>query len=310
MTTTRRTPLTASRILARRCMAALPPRFEAQPTPRALHPHPTALAQRWLPTRGFQVIKHPALAQAGDILHRDRQLDQLDRNTRLFLSDQPANHALLWGARGTGKSSLVRAMLHRYGGENLGMIELDRGALADLADLIQRLAECDRHYLLFIDDLSFEEHDSSYKPLKALLDGSLMAPTRNILVYATSNRRHLLPEHMQDNLAARVVDGELHEGDALDEKNSLSERFGLWLAFHPFDQDEYLEIVRAQLEAHPLLRTQINVPQEHTPNEAIEWRAEALRFARLRGSRSGRVAHQFVHHWQALHLPPARPDLI
>lgn len=261
-------------------------------------PDPRALAQRWHPDTGFKVIHHPALIPVEELLHREKQLGQIERNTRLFLSGRAANHALLWGARGTGKSSIIRATLTRHGGKALGMIELDREGLAALSDLIQILSNQDRKYILFIDDLSFEANDPSYKGLKALLDGSLMAPPDNVLVYASSNRRHLLPESMQDNLAAQVVDGELHEGDAIDEKVSLSERFGLWLAFHPFNQEQYLDIVRAQMQ------TIAGNSPEHTRElrDEARWQPEALMFARLRGSRSGRVAHQFVRYWQAENL--------
>jgi len=251
---------------------------------------PGARALKWSPETGFEAIEAPTLMDADDLLHLDRQVGQIDRNTRLFLAGHPANHVLLWGARGTGKSSLIRAMLQRYGGEDLAMIELDRDALPHLSVLTRQLARQSRRYILFIDDLSFESSDTSYKSLKALLDGSLMAPPDNVLVYASSNRRHLLPETMQDNLSARVVEGELHEGDALDEKVSLSERFGLWLAFHPFSQEQYLDIVSARLESS--LGTPLSV----------EIREQALRFARLRGSRSGRVAGQFVRYWQAAQL--------
>lgn len=258
-------------------------------------PDARALAQRWHPETGFKVIHHPALIPVEELLHREKQLEQIERNTRLFLSGRPANHVLLWGARGTGKSSIIRAILTRHGGKELGMIELDRGGLAALGDLIQILGDQDRKYILFIDDLSFEGNDASYKGLKALLDGSLMAPPDNVLVYASSNRRHLLPESMQDNLAAQVVEGELHEGDAIDEKVSLSERFGLWLAFHPFNQDQYLDIVRAQIETIEAASPE----QTREIRDETNWRKEALMFARLRGSRSGRVAQQFVRYWLA-----------
>lgn len=264
-----------------------------------LTPDPRAIAQRWQPAQGFTVIREPALIEPEELLHRERQWAQIERNTRLFLEGKPANHILLWGARGTGKSSLIRALLARHGGKNLSMIELDRAGLIGLADLIQILSTQPRHYILFLDDLSFEANDPSYKGLKALLDGSLMAPPPNILVYASSNRRHLLPETMQDNLNAAVVDNELHEGDAIDEKVSLSERFGLWLAFHPFSQEQYLDIARNQIA-----KLQGDTPELTAilHDEAL-WRQEALKFARLRGSRSGRVANQFARFWQAENLP-------
>lgn len=256
----------------------------------AIAPALEATALLWHSVTGFEAISSPSLVDADELLHLERQLELIDRNTRLFLSGQPANHALLWGARGTGKSSLIRAMLQRHGGENLAMIELDRDALPHLSRLTRQLAGLSRRFILFVDDLSFESNDSSYKSLKALLDGSLMSPPSNVLVYASSNRRHLLPETMQDNLAARVVDGELHEGDALDEKVSLSERFGLWLAFHPFSQEQYLAIVEAKLQVF------MGIGLDDISRE------EAIRFARLRGSRSGRVAGQFVRYWQATQL--------
>ncbi len=264
-----------------------------------LQPDTRAIAQRWQPNHGFTVIHQPALIAPAELLHRERQWAQIERNTRLFLQGKPANHVLLWGARGTGKSSLIRALLTQQGGKELGMIELDREGLIGLADLIQILSKQTRHYILFVDDLSFEANDSSYKGLKALLDGSLMAPPNNVLIYASSNRRHLLPETMQDNLAAAVIDHELHEGDAIDEKISLSERFGLWLAFHPFNQEQYLDIVRAHIAT---LRGDTAEQEAHLRDETL-WRQEALKFARLRGSRSGRVAHQFARFWQAENLP-------
>lgn len=262
------------------------------------NPDHRALAQRWHPDSGFTVIHNPALIRADDLLHREKQLDLIERNTRLFLIGWPANHVLLWGARGTGKSSIIRAILNQHGGKELGMIELDREGLTALGDLVQILGKQDRKYILFLDDLSFEANDPSYKGLKALLDGSLMAPPDNVLVYASSNRRHLLPESMQDNLSAKIVDGELHEGDAIDEKVSLSERFGLWLAFHPFNQEQYLDIVRTEIqkiegETHE---------QTGLLRDEARWQTEALMFARLRGSRSGRVAQQFVRYWIAENL--------
>ncbi len=261
-------------------------------------PHGRAIAQRWDPINGFRPIHQPALVDPAELLHRERQFEQLVRNTRLFLAGSPANHALLWGARGTGKSSLIRAILKQMGGEALGMIELERAALPALGDLTQILGNHpERRFILFIDDLSFEAGDPSYKALKALLDGSLMAPPENVLVYASSNRRHLLPESMQDNLNAQMVDGELHEGDAIDEKVSLSERFGLWLAFHPFTQEQYLAIV-----AHHMRSAADSSGIPEAAREVSVWQPAAIQFARLRGSRSGRVALQFARFWQAEQL--------
>lgn len=277
-------------LLARRMRDLLDHILDDRNHDKAARPDPEALAMRWSPETGFMAIANPALLDIEELQHLGRQLDQIDRNTRLFISGKPANHTLLWGAKGTGKSSLIRAMLKRHGGSELAMIEMDRDALTHLGDLTRILAEESRRFILFIDDLSFEANDASYKSLKALLDGSLMAPPENVLVYASSNRRHLLPETMQDNFAARVVDGELHEGDALDEKISLSERFGLWLAFHPFSQEQYLSIVEQKMQ------TTMGVSLDE------EVREEAIRFSRLRGSRSGRVAGQFVRYWEARQL--------
>jgi uncharacterized protein len=259
--------------------------FAAQlPTP----PGPvdwSATAFRWQRQAGggsLHAIHHPLTLRLDDLQGIERQKTLLERNTRQFVAGLPANNALLWGSRGTGKSSLVKALLNRHATEGLRLIEVERSELVDLPQIVALLRERPERFILFCDDLSFETGDPGYKALKVVLDGSLDAPPDNVLIYATSNRRHLVPETMQENLEARVVDTEIHLGDALEEKISLSERFGLWLSFYPFNQEEYLGIVR-----HWLLQLGIEIFDDET-------RTEALRWAQTRGTRSGRSAWQFA----------------
>ncbi len=233
-------------------------------------------------------IQHPALMEAEHLLGIERQKHEVMQNTAQFIAKLPANHVLLWGTKGTGKSSLIRAVLNQYQDQGLRLIEMDRADLADMPIVAEILQSLPYRFIIYCDDLSFEQHDSSYKALKAILDGSFMAPAENILVYATSNRRHLLPEYMQDNFSNHVdANGELHQGEAVEEKISLSERFGLWVSFYPFDQATYLRIVSHWLN--------------HLMQQKIEWQEdierEALRFALYRGSRSGRIAYQFAKQW-------------
>lgn len=251
-------------------------------------PPPTdwsALAFRWHrhPHAGsLQAISHPHTLCLDDLQGIERQKTLLVQNTRQFLRGLPANNALLWGSRGTGKSSLIKALLNAHAGEGLRLIEVERQELVDLPQIVTLLHGRPERFVLFCDDLSFEAGDAGYKALKVALDGSLDAPAENVLIYATSNRRHLVPEFMSENLEARVVDTEVHFGDSIEEKISLSERFGLWLSFYPFNQDEYLAIV------HYWLR-QLGVEQFDE-----RARGDALRWAQARGSRSGRAAWQFA----------------
>jgi len=248
-----------------------------------------SLAFRWrrAGARGYlQPVRYPHRLRLADLQRIDRQKATLDRNVRQFLAGRPCNNVLLWGARGTGKSSLVKALLNEYADRGLRLIEVDKHDLIDLPDIVESLFDCPERFLLYCDDLSFEANDPSYKALKAMLDGSISTAPDNVLLCATSNRRHLLPEYQRENEAARLIDGELHHGEAVEEKISLSERFGLWLSFHPFGQDDYLAIVAHWLE-------QLGWP---TGLEGAV-REEALRWALQRGSRSGRVAWQFARDW-------------
>jgi uncharacterized protein len=226
-----------------------------------------------------------------DLQCLDRQKILVERNTRQFLQGLPANNVLLWGSRGTGKSTLIRALLNRYSSRGLRLIEVDREGLKELPEILECIEDRPERFILYCDDLSFEADDVSYKTLKAVLEGALTALSGNALIYATSNRRHLLPEYQWENQEARHLPGdrlqcEIHHGDTVEEKISLSERFGLWVSFHPFNQEEYLAVVRHWLAALNAL-----------PEDFQAAREEALRFALGRGSRSGRVAWQFAKDW-------------
>lgn len=234
----------------------------------------------------LQPVRLVSALRLDDLLCIDHQKQIVDANTRQFLAGLPANNALLWGPRGTGKSSLVKAVLNQYAGDGLRLIEIEREHLTDLPDVVDLIAARPERYLLFCDDLSFEANDPSYKALKVVLDGSVHATPENVLVYATSNRRHLLPEQLSDNQSARNINGEIHHGEAVEEKISLSERFGLWVALHPFSQDEYLAIVASWLNKLGIT----GEPDEDTQRAALQW-------ALLHGSRSGRSAWQFAKDW-------------
>ncbi|MHB0990943.1 MAG: ATP-binding protein [Burkholderiales bacterium] len=235
-------------------------------------------AQGWL-----EGIGRPQIIAASQLTGIDAQKQSITQNTAQFVSGKPANNVLLTGARGTGKSSLVKAMLHAYSEQGLRMIEVDKDYLADLADITKQLINRPERFILFCDDLSFSEEDTGYKSLKVALDGTLAAAPENVLIYATSNRRHLLPEYMHENEATRHLNGEVHPHEATEEKVSLSERFGLWLSFYPFDQDTYLASVAIWLESFGI-----------EGSLAEEARREALQWALTRGTRSGRSAWQFA----------------
>lgn len=241
---------------------------------------------------GGRLVAHPDVdsIHLDDLLCVDKQKAALTQNTRQFLAGVPANNALLWGARGTGKSSLIHALLDEFYDDGLRLIEVDKFSLARLPEIALAVREHPYRFLVFCDDLSFEADDPSYKALKSALEGSIFRSADNVLIYATSNRRHLLPEYMTDNAQASFRDGELHQSEAVEEKISLSDRFGLWLSFYPFKQDAYLSVVEHWVRT---LATKSSVSFEW--NEEI--RAEALRWALARGVRSGRTAQHFARHW-------------
>lgn len=232
----------------------------------------------------LEPVRHFAAIALSELQKIDDQKERVRRNTRQFVEGHPANNVLLTGSRGTGKSSLIRACLAEYAHLGLRLIEVDKADLTDLPDIVDVVAGRPEKFIVYCDDLSFEDGDAGYKALKSILDGSVAASTANVLIYATSNRRHLLPEYMKENLAyTHTADGEVHPGEATEEKISLSERFGLWVSFYPFSQDEYLAIVAQWLSAFGASE------QEHE-----RARPAALVWALERGSRSGRVALQFA----------------
>jgi hypothetical protein len=258
----------------------------------------TTLAFRWRSRNGrgaFLPVKHPHRIALEDLQGVDRQRNLVHQNTEQFVRGLPANNVLLTGARGTGKSSLVKAVLNRYAVVGLRLIELDKNDLLDLPDIVEILAGQPYKFILFCDDLSFNSDEPGYKSLKAVLDGSVAATPDNVLIYATSNRRHLMPEYMQENLETKYVGDEVHPGESVEEKISLSERFGLWVSFYPFNQDEYLAIVYYWL-------SYLGVPALGIGDtDREELRREALQWALLRGSRSGRVAWHFARDWAGRH---------
>ena len=232
----------------------------------------------------LEPVRHVGSIALADLKEIDAQKDKIERNTRQFVDGKPANNVLLTGARGTGKSSLIKACLNAYAPQGLRLIEVDKTDLTDLPDIVEVVAGRPEKFIVYCDDLSFEDGEPGYKALKSILDGSVAASTPNVLVYATSNRRHLLPEYMKDNLSyTHTDDGEVHPGEVIEEKISLSERFGLWVSFYPFSQDEYLAIVAQWLSSLGASAAQIEAA-----------RPEALVWALERGSRSGRVAYQFA----------------
>ncbi len=268
--------------LLARVEAVLPPTHPREPDWKR------SFAFRWRKRAGgvsyLQPVMHASQITLADLHNVATQKEQIERNTRQFVQGRPANNVLLTGARGTGKSSLIKACLNQFANDGLRLIEVDKADLAELPDIVDLVAGRPERFVVFCDDLSFEEGESGYKALKVALDGGVSAQSDNLLIYATSNRRHLLPERMTDNATYKYDEnGDLHPGETVEEKISLSERFGLWLSFYPFKQDDYLDIV-----AHWLGSFGCNAGQIE------QARAEALRFALQRGSRSGRVAWQFA----------------
>lgn len=234
-----------------------------------------------------------------DLIGIDRQRDLLAANTQQFVDGLPANHVLLWGARGTGKSSLIRALLAEYAGRGLRLIEIERDHLADLPRVVELLSGQRQAFVLFCDDLSFEAGEGDYRVLKSVLDGSLERAPENVLLYATSNRRHLVPERQSDNENWQMVDGELHPNEAVEDKIALSDRFGLWLSFYPFSQQHYLSVVRHWIDSLAgKARLQWNW------DEALE--KDAIRWATGRGNRNGRCAYQYARQWVGARLLDAR----
>jgi predicted AAA+ superfamily ATPase len=240
----------------------------------------------------LEPVRHVAQLGLQDLKEIDQQKEKIQRNTEQFVNGLPANNVLLTGARGTGKSSLIKACLNTYAPRGLRLIEVDKVDLVDLPDIIEVVASRAEKFIVYCDDLSFEDGEPGYKALKSILDGTVAASTANVLVYATSNRRHLLPEYMKENLTyTHTDDGEVHPGEGVEEKISLSERFGLWVSFYPFSQDEYLAIAAQWLSSFGVSVAAI----ESAKPEALVWALE-------RGSRSGRVAYQFARDYAGKHV--------
>ena len=232
----------------------------------------------------LEPVRHIGMTRLDDLKEIDTQKEKIERNTKQFVEGKSANNVLLTGARGTGKSSLIKACLNEFSAQGLRLIEVDKADLVDLPDIVDVVSDRPEKFIVYCDDLSFEEGEPGYKALKSILDGSIAAASPNVLIYATSNRRHLLPEYMKENLTYQhTEDGEVHPGEGVEEKISLSERFGLWVSFYPFNQEEYLAIVAQWLKF-------FGIDIEKTP----EARPQSLVWALERGSRSGRVAYQFA----------------
>ena len=239
----------------------------------------------------LEPVRHLGALGLSDLKEIDDQKEKIQRNTEQFVSGVPANNVLLTGSRGTGKSSLIKACLNAYAARGLRLIEVDKDDLTDLPDIVDLVFGRPEKFIVYCDDLSFEEGESGYKALKSILDGSIAAATPNVLIYATSNRRHLLPEYMAENLTyTHTADGEVHPGEVVEEKISLSERFGLWVRFYPFSQDEYLTIVAQWLASFGVSAAAI----EAAKPASLVWALE-------RGSRSGRVAFQFARDYAGQH---------
>ncbi|WP_037585549.1 ATP-binding protein [Stenoxybacter acetivorans] len=270
-------------------------RLDAWLPPETVEPDWNAVAYRWqrIGSKGvLESLPRPHTFSLNRLAAVNTQMRKLVSNTEQFLAGRTANNVLMTGARGTGKSSLVKALLHEYAAQGLRLIEVDKSDLLTLPYLLTILAQRTEKFIVFCDDLSFEEGDEAYKALKTTLDGGLSLRLNNVLVYATSNRRHLMPEYMDENQASTGIRGEVHPKEAVEEKVSLSDRFGLWLSFYPFAQEDYLAAVQSWLE-------DADLPFDDTARQA------ALNWSLMRGSRSGRVAWQFVCDW-AGRLPEAR----
>ena len=243
-----------------------------------------AVAWRWLKINGkpqLQAVQNPHHISLNNIHFVDAQKAEIVRNTRQFLAGLPANNVLLTGARGTGKSSLIKALLTEFAQQNLRIIEVEKHDLVQLPEIVELIKNRPEKFIIFCDDLTFEANDESYKALKVVLDGSISSASENMLVYATSNRKNLMPEFMADNLATKHSDGEIRPSDTIEEKTALAERFGLWLSFYAFDQDEYLAICKSWLATY-------DIAFDDAASRA------ALNFTHTRGARSGRVAYQFA----------------
>ena len=278
-------PQQLERLLAR--AEAVLAQFEASLPPAPPAPDwQTAIAFRWRTRNGrgwLQAVRHPHPIRLADLENIDDQKARIVANTRQFVAGNPANNVLLTGSRGSGKSSLVKAVLNEYAGKGLRLIEVDKDDLVDLSDIVDLIEGRPERFIIFCDDLSFEAGETAYKALKSVLDGSVAAPPDNVLIYATSNRRHLMPEYFAENLDTKRIDDEIHPGEAIEEKISLSERFGLWISFYPFSQDDYLNIVNHWLRHFGVGEERIATCER-----------DALNWALGRGSRSGRVAWQFA----------------
>ncbi|MEO8755072.1 MAG: ATP-binding protein [Casimicrobiaceae bacterium] len=259
-------------------------------------------AARWRKRSGrgyLQAVPHPHLIRLDDLVAVDDQKHAIDRNTRQFVAGLPANNVLLTGSRGTGKSSLVKAMLAKYASKGLRLIEVDKADLTDLPDIAERIAGRRERFVVFCDDLTFDAGEAGYKTLKVMLDGSIAGGGDNVVIYATSNRRHLLPEYFSENLETKHIGEEVHPGESVEEKISLSERFGLWISFYPFTQDDYLAAFARWL-AHFGVKPAVNAREGEARTR------EALQFALQRGSRSGRVAWQCAKDFAGSHALKSR----
>jgi uncharacterized protein len=236
----------------------------------------------------LQPVRHVHRIKLADLRGIDAQIAKVEQNTKQFLDGKPANNVLLTGARGTGKSSIVKGLLNKYSGKGLRLIEVEKNDLVDLPAIVDQVASRPERFLLFCDDLTFHGAEDGYIALKVALDGSISTTSENLLIYATSNRRHLMPEYMAENLETKYVDDEIHPGETVEEKISLSERFGLWVSFYPFDQDEYLQIVQTWLKSFGIAAS------DAAREESLQWSLQ-------KGSRSGRVAYQFARDWAGRH---------